>query len=136
MSQETTNNKPIGEIIWHDLTATNAPELAAFYQTVVGWKSSPVSMGDYEDFNMTGANDEPIAGICHARGVNQDIPAQWLMYVRVANVDASVAACVNSGGKVITEPAMSGGVYMSVIADPAGAVMAIFNESRECNPNS
>ncbi len=42
----------IGGIGWRDLTCENAEGLRDFYEDVVGWQSSPVSMGDYNDFNM------------------------------------------------------------------------------------
>lgn len=47
------NTKPgIGSITWCDLTVPNADEVKIFYEKVVGWKSEPVSMGDYNDFSM------------------------------------------------------------------------------------
>lgn len=87
-------------------------------------------MGGYADFNMNApAGDVPVAGICHARGVNADLPAQWLIYIRVADVDRSAARCVELGGHVISGPRGFGsqGRYC-VIQDPAGAVAALFSK--------
>lgn len=57
----------IGHIYWQDLTVENAEEVRQFYSKVAGWKSEPVNMGQYEDFNMLAAETgEPAAGICHA----------------------------------------------------------------------
>jgi len=28
-------------------------------------------------------SNDPVAGICHARGANANLPAQWLIYVAV-----------------------------------------------------
>ena len=68
----------------------------------------------------------PTAGVCHARGVNADLPAQWLVYITVADIEASLAKCVELGGKAIREVRDLGehGRYC-VIQDPAGAVAAL-----------
>lgn len=115
-----------GRIVWTDLTVDNAEELRGFYQDVVGWGSEPVSMGDYDDFSMTTASGIPVAGICHARGVNADLPPQWLVYIVVEDLDRSMAACTSNGGQIVTGPTSIGshGRY-SVIRDPAGASCAL-----------
>ena len=47
------DSKPeIGKIGWTDLTVDNADEIRDFYTTVVGWKPSPVDMGEYSDYSM------------------------------------------------------------------------------------
>lgn len=122
-------SKPeIGKIGWTDLTVDNADEIRDFYTTVVGWKTSPVDMGEYSDYGMiTPDTGEPTAGVCHARGVNAELPAQWLIYITVADVDASAASCVELGGQVLAGPKNFGGQgRYCVIQDPAGAVAALF----------
>src|ERR1019366_6647750 len=85
----------IGTIGWIDLTIPNAVEVRDFYQAVTGWAVSEVPMGEYSDFCMLPAKDAaPVAGICHARGPNAEIPPQWLIYITVADLDASVARCL------------------------------------------
>ncbi len=126
-----SNSKPgVGVISWTDLTVRDAITVRDFYKEVVGWTPEPVPMGDYEDFNMNApAGNGPIAGICHARGVNADLPPQWLIYVIVEDIARSIARCVELGGKVITGPKSMGsqGTYC-VIQDPAGAVAALFQQ--------
>jgi predicted enzyme related to lactoylglutathione lyase len=116
-----------GTIAWHDLTVPEAQSLRDFYSKVVGWRSEPVSMGGYEDYAMaTPRTGESVAGVCHARGTNADLPPQWLMYVIVADVESSARACVELGGKVeVSVRPLMGGRFC-VIKDPAGAVLALF----------
>jgi len=122
--------KPVGTIGWIDLTVADAPAARDFYRDVVGWSVSEVSMGDYSDFCM----DDPatlssVAGVCHARGDNSGLPAQWLHYVRIADLDASVARCTELGGRIVAEPRSFGeGRRFAVIEDPAGAVSAIYED--------
>jgi uncharacterized protein len=117
----------VGSIAWRDLTVPDANSVRNFYEQVVGWKSSPVDLGGYSDFEMLQpACGESVAGICHARGTNADIPPQWLIYIIVADVAASAARCVELGGQVLVAPRpLSGGTFC-VIRDPAGAVCALF----------
>ncbi len=122
-------NKPaIGSIGWFDLTVENAEEIREFYASVTGWKTEPLSMGEYNDYVMkTPAQNTPVAGVCHARGSNAGLPPQWLMYITVDNIEASVAACLRLGGQLITPIKKYGdqGKYC-VIQDPAGAFSALF----------
>jgi len=97
-----------------------------FYAGVVGWTPSPVPMEGYEDFAMMSAAGEPVAGVCHARGANADLPAQWLAYVTVEDLEWSAARCRELGGEVVSGP-RSLGAYgtFCVVKDPAGACLAL-----------
>jgi predicted enzyme related to lactoylglutathione lyase len=117
----------VGTIGWTDLTVDNAQEVRDFYQQVVGWGTSEVDMGGYSDFCMNPPGGDPVAGICHARGTNTGLPAQWLPYITVEDLDASVARCEALGGKVLAGPKGGGGqARYCIIQDPAGAVAALY----------
>jgi hypothetical protein len=85
-------------------------------------------MGGYEDFCMTPpGGGAPVAGICHRRGGNADIPSVWLIYIMVADLDESVARCLERGGKLVKPASNYGnqGRYC-IIEDPAGAVAGLY----------
>ena len=115
-----------GKIGWIDMTVEDAPGLRSFYETVVGWDVQNTSMGDYDDYTMMSAGGDAIAGICHARGSNAELPGGWLIYITVADVEASAAACTENGGKLLVEPRGLAGGRFCVIEDPAGAVAALY----------
>ena len=96
---------------------------------MVGWGSVDIDMGGYHDFLMTSPGAaEGVAGVCHARGPNASLPPQWLAYIVVADVEASVVACTRLGGRVIMAPKGAGeGARMCVVQDPAGAVLALIS---------
>ena len=123
------NTEP-GSIAWFDLTVPDAPAIRDFYAAVVGWRPEPVDMGGYQDFAMTApGSGTPVAGVCHSRGVNANLPPQWLMYIVVEDLDASVQRCTELGGSVIAGPrgSSSDGHYC-VIQDPCGAVVALVKQ--------
>jgi len=127
--QESTPNN-IGKIEWLDLTVGDASRVKDFYCKVVGWSSTEADMGTYSDYNINLPDTtNTIAGICHARGPNANLPAQWLVYVRVADVGASAEQCEKLGGKILEGPKRMGAMNFCVIEDPAGAVMALMSES-------
>ncbi len=122
----------VGEIGWMDLTVPNAQEVRDFYRGVVGWEVAELDMGGYSDYcmNLPDGGDT-VAGICHARGGNADLPAQWLLYINVANLDESLTACSQSGGKLVAGPKKMGSSRYAVIQDPAGAVAALFQHGKD-----
>lgn len=120
----------VGAASWLDLTVRNAEQVKSFYEAVVGWTSEALDMDGYSDYCMMPPNgDEPVAGVCHARGANSDLPPQWLVYFTVADLDASIARCTTLGGEVIAGPRPLGDDRFCVIRDPAGAVCALFEPS-------
>jgi predicted enzyme related to lactoylglutathione lyase len=120
-------NPSIGKIVWTDLTVPDAAPIRDFYSALLGWQPSEVNMGDYDDFSMIPAGGtDAVTGICHARGSNAGMPAQWMIYIRVANLDASIALCNAAGGQVVNGPRdMGGGSRFCIIRDPAGAVCGL-----------
>ena len=125
MSDKSKPN--VGETLWRDLTVADAPRVRAFYEQVVGWHSRGEDMGGYEDYHMMPpGSDQSVAGICHARGVNADVPPQWLIYIIVEDVDRSAAKAVELGGQIMAGPRAMGAGRFCVIKDPAGAMCALF----------
>jgi predicted enzyme related to lactoylglutathione lyase len=116
----------IGSIGWWDLTVPDAESVRDFYTAVVGWQSEPIDMGGYSDFVMKTPAGAAVAGVCHARGVNADLPPYWLPYVIVADLDASLQHCAEHGGSAVTEiKSGEDGSRYCVIQDPAGAVLTL-----------
>jgi predicted enzyme related to lactoylglutathione lyase len=61
--------------------------------------------------------------------MNAGIPAQWLMYINVADIEESTRQCKQLGGAMVTEIRTMGSMgRYCVIKDPAGAVVALFEE--------
>lgn len=116
-----------GAIAWCDLTVSNADAVSMFYEQVAGWTPRPHDMGDYHDYEMHDAGGQCVAGICHARGSNAQLPAQWLIYISVADVDAAAQRCTELGGRILDGPRAMGPSRFCVVRDPAGAVAALIS---------
>lgn len=126
-----SNAAGTGAISWVDLTVPDASLVKDFYAKVVGWAIAPVDMGGYSDYCMNQPESgATVAGICHARGTNEGLPAQWLVYITVPDLSKAVAAVRANGGSVLREPKSMGGMgSFCVIRDPAGAVAALYQSA-------
>ena len=121
------SNGNVGSIGWIDMSTADADGVRDFYKAVVGWEAEDVDMGGYADYvmKMPGTGNG-VAGVCHAKGSNADLPDGWLIYITVADVETSAAACKEHGGKVLVEPRGLAGGRFCVIEDPGGSVAALY----------
>ncbi|MCL4806484.1 MAG: VOC family protein [Thermoanaerobaculia bacterium] len=118
-----------GSIGWLDLTVEDAPRLRDFYSAVAGWKGRAVPRGEAAELGFyEGEAGEPRAGICHARGTNEGLPPVWLVYVVVADLDASLSSATALGGEVLVGPKATGRDRYAVLRDPAGASFALWQK--------
>jgi predicted enzyme related to lactoylglutathione lyase len=119
---------PIGAVAWTDLTVPDADRVRDFYAAVAGWTFMGIDMGGYQDYVMQGPDGAPVAGVCHARGVNEGLPPQWILYVTVTDLDGRLERCRALGGSVLVGPKAMGKGRYAVIRDPAGAVFALVEQ--------
>ena len=122
-----SDSNSVGKIGWIDMTTEDAPGVRDFYKTVVGWKTDEIDMGGYSDYVMKmPASGDGVAGVCHARGSNADLPTGRLIYIIVADVEQSAAACKANGGKIIVEARGLAGGQFCIIEDPGGSVAGLY----------
>lgn len=119
-----------GHIAWLDLTVPDAQATADFYRHVVGWEVEAVGMKDdgerYADFNMLGSKGNAMAGVCHARGLNQGVPPVWMIYLPVDDLAESIRLVKEEGGTIINERRKTNGEYAYVVVkDPVGVYVAL-----------
>lgn len=114
---------------WLDLTVEDASAVRDFYVEVAGFQSQGLSMGDYEDYVLL-AGEEAAGGVCHARGANADLPPFWIPYFLVSDLEKSVKAVQEKGGKLIGGiRGEAGQDRFAIFRDPAGAVAAVFQKA-------
>jgi len=132
----------LGDMAWMDLSVPNAEQVKHFYQQVLGWQSETVNMssGDekYVDFAMSSQDNEAsaetssnsfVTGICHAKGANEDMPAAWLPYFLVADIELAVAVVQTEGGELVTKIKTMGADKYVVVKDPSGAQCALYQKN-------
>ncbi|MEM8493689.1 MAG: VOC family protein [Pseudomonadota bacterium] len=126
----TNGDTRVGCISWLDLTVSGASLTRDFYRQVVGWSVEDVetrgASDRYADYNMLGDDGNRAAGICHARGIDQEVPPVWMIYLPVGDLAESLRRVSDGGGSVIrTERRTDGEYAYAVIQDPVGACLAL-----------
>lgn len=117
-----------GIVEWMDLTVDDAEKTRKFYQDVAGWKADAFDMGDYFDYNMLDDNGNIVAGICHARGSNADIPPMWIPYITVKSLDEGLKILEENGGQLLNGPRIMPQGKYAIVKDPAGACCALWEK--------
>jgi len=113
--------------VWHDLNTTDLDGSKKFYGEIFNWKLAASDNGPY--LHIT-AGDEMIGGM-RAVGPNEPPMTNWLAYVAVDDVAATVSSITSAGGKVYMPATKLENVgTFAVTADPTGAVFAPWKSSR------
>jgi uncharacterized protein len=116
------NPKP-GDFCWNELVTTNVPAAKKFYSSLLGWKTRPFDKG-MADYTVIQKGKTGMGGIM--KNPKSGSPAQWIPYMLVANVDATVKKARKLRGKVCMPPFDVPTVgRIAVLADPQGAAFGI-----------
>jgi hypothetical protein len=125
--------------VWYELMTTDTKGAMAFYGEVVGWKTEPFPQSKESDpYTMWVGGQGPMGGVMTLPDdvKKMGVPPHWMGHVGVANVDATVAAVTRMGGSVKMPPMDIPSVgRFSVVADPQGAVLSVFQSEREMAPH-
>jgi predicted enzyme related to lactoylglutathione lyase len=119
-----------GTLCWADLNTPDPGRAKEFYSGLFGWK---IEAGEHDKSGYLHIqNGEAfIGGVPPAAHQNPKAPPHWMIYIQVADVDATVAQAKAQGGKAYMEPmSMEGVGRFAVLADPQGAAFAIFKSAR------
>lgn len=118
----------IGHYNWIDLTVSDAESIRDFYKEIIGYSHTDIEMSGYKDYCLNSpSDDKTIAGICHRKSANSNLPPVWLVYFNVNNLNSSIDKVIRLGGKLISEIISYGpsGKYV-IIQDPAGTFCALY----------
>lgn len=125
-----------GAICWNELHTRDEAVASRFYPAVIGWTAhacpaAPGSMKYTEWVRPDGAHVGGMAAM--PAGVPKEVPANWMIYINVPDVDAACTKATTLGGRVITPgfdvPHVG---RLAVIADPSGAVFSVIKGVGDC----
>jgi uncharacterized protein len=121
-----------GTFCWADLSTPDPARARSFYSDLFDWK-----MTDDSDDNPPSGyvhiqnGEEFIGGIPPVQPRRENIPPHWLAYFQTSNCDATAAKAKQLGATFCLQPMTMENVgRMAVLADPQGAVFAIFQPMR------
>lgn len=117
-----------GALGWVELM-TRAPDRATeFYTTVFGW-----SVNASEHYTQWGLDGADFGGmVAMDDKFPHEVPAHWLPYFAVEDVDATANAAVGAGGTMLMEPtSVPDGPRIAVLRDPQGAGFGVYPAGEE-----
>ncbi|UXU75608.1 MULTISPECIES: VOC family protein [unclassified Paracoccus (in: a-proteobacteria)] len=120
-----------GKPCWFELTTAPGQLAAAgaFYNRVLGWDIADSGMEGFT-YHLASHDEHPVAGLMETSPVCAEAPPNWMIYLDVDDVDATVRRVAELGGKVLRSPAdIPGTGRFAVAADPQGAVFGLLQPS-------
>lgn len=117
-------SNPAGSFVWYELMTPNPDAVKGFYRDVAGLTIGDAApMPDGKDYRMLGRPDGKHTGgvlALSADMVAHGAHPTWLAYLSADDTDATVAAIVADGGKLLM-PAMNLPVgRIAMVTDPQG----------------
>jgi predicted enzyme related to lactoylglutathione lyase len=116
-------NEP-GSLTWTDARLTDVEAGKRFYADVFGYTYEPVP-GAPESYATFQVGGETAGGIGGMEEGPDGMPAHWLSYFSVADVDTAVEAATARGGRVLMPAEDTPFGRMGVLSDPFGATFAL-----------
>ncbi len=125
-----------GQNVWYELMTTDTAAVQAFYTEVVGWKTQAWEQSSADQpYTFWMAGEKMVGGLMTMPAAAKGAPPHWLAYTRVDDVDATARKAVELGGKALHDPFDVTTVgRMAILADPQGAVFAVFKGQQEMQP--
>jgi hypothetical protein len=115
-----------GTFIWNDVISRNPEESAKFYCGLFGWQLFKMDLGSQGTYLLMKRGEVNEGGIIR-KPEEAEGPSTWLPYVAVEDLANSCAKAARDGGSILVPPSdLHGAGTYAVIADPAGAILALF----------
>ncbi|MGW2559357.1 VOC family protein [Streptomyces sp. NPDC001514] len=112
-----------GALGWVELLTRDPAEAKRFYRAVFGW-----TVNVSEHYTQWGVDGNDFGGLLKMADERfpPEVPAHWLPYFQVTDVDAAAHTATSAGGGVLLEPVeMEDGLRFAVLHDPQGAPFGV-----------
>jgi predicted enzyme related to lactoylglutathione lyase len=111
-----------GALVWNELQSPDLDASASFYGELFGWQVEQFA-GMQERYLSIKNGDANNGGM---RALTPPSPPNWLVYFGTEEVHAALAKVDELGGSKLAGPIDIGIAKIAVVADPQGAVFALY----------
>jgi predicted enzyme related to lactoylglutathione lyase len=113
-----------GSWTWNELWTTDVTASISFYKSLSGFTQESVDMPAGETYHHLKQADQVRAGVVMIPW--EDVQPNWLPYIAVADISATVARVKALGGEVLVDPGDElDEDSVAIISDPSGAAFGI-----------
>jgi predicted enzyme related to lactoylglutathione lyase len=114
-----------GRFDWHELQTRDCARALRFYQALCGWTATDASAGNPRERHLCSLDGVAVGAVTISQAPPH-VPAFWLPFLSVGELDDSVAKVRALGGRVLREPAPAPGAgRLAVAFDPRGALFGL-----------
>jgi len=122
-----------GKFAWFEHWSGSMDRAREFYGALLGWSSEPVPMGANR-YNMIMNGAQGVGGFMAAP---PGMPAQWVSYLSVPDVDAAASNASAAGATVLMPPTdFAPAGRAAAIADPQGAALSLWKGAEGDRPDT
>ncbi len=128
-----SKEKSSGQFVWYDLMTSDPEGAQGFYTQLLGWGTQPFEGGD-KPYTLWTNRETPLGGVLSMPDEAREAgaPPHWMSYVAVDDIKATVSRVEELGGSVLHGPVdIPNAGCFAVLADPQGAVFAIYASAEE-----
>jgi predicted enzyme related to lactoylglutathione lyase len=119
-----------GTLCWAELSTPDPARASQFYSDLFGWKVVADERDPTRYLHIVNG-ESYIGGFPLSERRDRKVSPRWLIYFAVSDCDAVANRAEHRGAKIHLPPTTHEGVgRMAVIADPEGAVFALFQSAR------
>jgi uncharacterized protein len=116
----------VGAFCWADLNTTDSTKAGKFYSEWLGWTVDGGKDG-YSHFINGAGHENMVGGMPDKMHSPPGTPSHWLSYFHVADCKATASKAAELGAKTMMPADLMSGVgTIAVLADPQGAVFALY----------
>ena len=127
-------HRPNSSFCWVDLATADLGAARSFYRNLFGWSAHDQRVGEGQ-FDHEFAHDRnPFASLYQLTRaqIEDGVASHWAPYVAVDDVQAAASRAADLGGKIVVPPQDIGGIAsISLVADPTGALIGLWQQPRE-----
>lgn len=117
-----------GALVWNELASDDLDGASAFYSALFGWEIArfPGSEQVYLSIKLDGASNGGMRTV-----EPPGVPPHWLVYFGVEDLEAALARAEELAGVVHAGPIDIQMARIAIVADPQGAVFALYDGTME-----
>jgi len=123
-----------GQLSWAELNTTDYEGAWKFYGKLFGWKErSKMDMGDGKGiyFMFQDPTEKTKGGMSNMASMMK-VPAHWLYYITVSDMDSTIERIRKNGGKVLNGPMpIPENDVIAQCVDPQGAFFAVYAHGKK-----
>jgi predicted enzyme related to lactoylglutathione lyase len=128
----TIDRPVIGNFCWVEVNSEHPARAKAFYGELFGWTFEDVRYPAAGEYSLVKKGDAQLGGIFRLPedAMQRGARPSWLGYVAVEDVTVATKKAEGLGARVYKPPFDAGPGRMSIVADPTGAPLALWQSAK------